>query len=328
LVIATKDPQVMEKIKSELSTKYEMKDLGELNEIVGMKIHRDWDAGTITISQQKYCEDILAKFKMSDAKPVRTPMDPGINLSPTDIPSTHREKQEASNFPYREIVGSCMYLMTCTRPDIAFAIGQLSRFNDCHGAKHHTAAKHLLRYLRGTTAKGITYGQLSTEPLGFSDASYGTDLILGRSITAYVFFMAGGPISWRSKTQSTVALSSAQAEYQALCAACQEAIHLRLLSSELDASLIASHPITIFEDNTAAIAMSQNPVKHEKTKHIFVKYHFIRECVANKNVRIAYVNTKRMIADLLTKPTPYSTIAVLGPQLLGCHDLYEFVKSI
>jgi arginyl-tRNA--protein-N-Asp/Glu arginylyltransferase len=125
--------------------------------------------------------------------------------------------------------------------------------------------------------------------------------------------MAGGPISWRSKTQSTVALSSAQAEYQALCAACQEAIHLRLLSSELDTSLSASTPITIFEDNTAAIAMSQNPVNHEKTKHIFVKYHFIRECVSNKHVKITYVSTKRMIADLLTKPTNHYTISLLGP---------------
>jgi hypothetical protein len=282
LVIATKDPQVMQQIKSELSAKYEMKDLGELQEIVGMKISRDWDAGTITISQQKYCQDLLAKFDMSNAKPTRTPMDPGLRLSPTDIPTTSEDKQEASKFPYREIIGSCMYLMTCTRPDIAYAVGQLSRFNDCHSRQHHNAVKHLLRYLRGTTDKGITYGPISTEPLGFSDASYGSDLILGRSITAYVFFMAGGPISWRSKTQSTVALSSAQAEYQALCAACQEAIHLRLLSSELDTSLSASTPITIFEDNTAAIAMSQNPVNHEKTMHIFVKYHFIRECVSNK----------------------------------------------
>ena len=103
--------------------------------------------------------------------------------------------------------------------------------------------------------------------------------------------MAGGPISWRSKTQETVALSSTQAEYQALCAACQETIHLRLLSSELDSSLNASQPLIIYEDNKGAIAMSQNPINHEKTKHIFVKYHFIRECIANKHAIVTFLQT-------------------------------------
>jgi hypothetical protein len=288
----------MERIKSGLSTTYKMTDLGELKEIVGMKITRDWDAGTITISQQKYCEDILAKFNMSDSKSTSTPMDSGLKLSSEDIPTTPEEKAKASKFPYREIIGSCMYLMTCTRPDIAFAVGQLSRFNDCHGDKHHAAVKHLLRYLKGTSNKGITFGHKTIEPVGFSDASFGTDLIHGRSITGYVFFMAGGPISWRSKTQETVSLSTAQSEYQALCAACQEAIHLRLLSSELDPTLNARLPVTIFEDNKAAIAMSENPVNHEKTRHIFVKYHFIRECIKNGNVRVNYLKTSHMIADL------------------------------
>jgi hypothetical protein len=255
-------------------------------------------------------------------------MDPGLKLSPTDIPTKPEDNREASKFPYRDIIGSCMYLMTCTRPDIAYAVGQLSRFNDCHGQIHHAAVKHLLRYLRGTSSIGITYGQFQTEPQGFSDASFATDLIRGRSITGYVFFMAGGPISWRSKTQETVALSSTQAEYQALCAACQEAIHLRLLSSELDSSLNASKPIMIYKDNKGAIAMSQNPINHEKTKHIFVKYHFIRECIANKHAIVTFLQTKLMIADLLTIPTSKFIIDILGPKLRGCHNLSEFIRSI
>ena len=98
------------------------------------------------LNRNNDCEDILAKFNMSDCRPVSTPMDPGLKLSPTDIPTKPEDKREASKFPYRDIIGSCMYLMTCTRPDIAYAVSQLSRFNDCHGQIHHTAVKHLLRY--------------------------------------------------------------------------------------------------------------------------------------------------------------------------------------
>ena len=327
LIIATKTLQEMKNIKKELASRYNMKDLGELQEILGMKVFRNWEQGTITLSQEKYALDILEKFNMSSLRPVSTPMAHGVSLSKQQSPTTAEEIAIAQKFPYREIVGSLMYLMTSTRPDIAYAVGQLSRFNDCHGSAHHAAAKHLLRYLRGTYSKGITFGQFNTEPIGFCDSSWASDKDNGRSVTGYVFFMAGGPVSWRSKTQSTVALSTAQAEYQALCAATQEAIHQRLLSCELDSSLHSERSVIIFEDNQACIAMSENPINHEKTKHIFLKYHFIRECVLNKRIEVLYLSTKLMIADLLTKPTEVHISRELGPSLLGCTDVKTHVSS-
>ena len=326
LVIATKSITEMLNIKKELASRYNMKDLGELQEILGMKVIRNWTAGTITLSQEKYALDILHKFGMDQARPASTPMAPGVALSKQQAPSTAEEIAHAKEFPYREIIGSLMYLMTSTRPDIAYAVGQLSRFNDCHGPAHHAAAKHLLRYLRGTFNKGITYGQFNTEPIGFSDSSWASDKDSARSVSAYVFFSAGGPVAWRSKTQTTVALSTAQAEYQALAAATQEAIHQRLLSCELDPLLDFKRPVIIFEDNTACIAMSENPVNHEKTKHIFLKYHFIRECVENKNIQVHYLSTDLMIADLLTKPTDVNVCRELGPFLLGCTDIRLLVS--
>ena len=327
LVIATKSIEEMSNIKKELGSRYNMKDLGELQEILGMKVTRNLDKGTITLSQEKYALDILEKFNMSKARPASTPMAPGVALSKQQAPSNEEEVALAKKFPYREIVGSLMYLMTSTRPDIAYAVGQLSRFNDCHGPAHHAAANHLLRYLCGTYNKGITFGQHNTEPIGFSDSSWASDKDNARSVSAYVFYIAGGPVSWRSKTQSTVALSTAQAEYQALCSATQEAIHLRLLSCELDPLLNSKRAIIVFEDNQACIAMSENPVNHEKTKHIFLKYHFIRECVENKNIQVHYLSTDLMIADLLTKPTEVHISRELGPSLMGCADISAHVSS-
>jgi hypothetical protein len=276
----------------------------------------------------QYTQHILTKFNMLNLRPAKTPLDPGVKLSKSMSPQTPEATKEASLFPYRSVIGSLMYLMLCTRPDIAFAISQLSKYNSCYGPDHINAVKHLIRYISYTHKLQITYGNCTTAPIGFSDSSYSSDVDTRRSVTGYVFFVAGGPVSWKSQNQDTVALSSAEAEYMALCAATQEAIHLRFLMQDMDPKYRQSNSaVLIFEDNTACIAMSANPVHHERTKHIDNKYHFIRERIYMRDIQVQFVGTNVMIADLLTKAVTPQVSLTLLPALMGMTNIFDHVAE-
>jgi hypothetical protein len=172
---------------------------------------------------------------------------------------------------------------------------------NCHGPEHHAAAQYLLRYLKGSVNVGITYSpDVSDEIIGYSDSDWASDVDTRRSTTGYVYFSCGGPISWKSRLQPTVALSSTEAEYMALSAAAQEAVYLKSIGS--DFKIDTSKAIVIREDNQGAIAMSLNPVDHKASKHIDIRHHFIREKVAENKVVLEYVSTLDQIADALTKP--------------------------
>lgn len=328
LVISTPTIEEMKVIKVELTAMYNMKDLGPITECLGIRINYDREKRTMTLDQTEYITSILQKFNITNPRVATTPLDPGVKLSKSMCPQTLEEKAAAEKFPYREMIGSVMYLMLCTRPDIAFAVSQLSKYNSCHGQGHHNALNHLFRYLHHTKSKLITYGSFTTTLLGFSDSSWAADVDSRRSVTGYIFYVAGAPISWKSQSQTTVALSSAEAEYMALCAATQEAVHLRtLLQDVLPTYKASNEPVIIFEDNTACIAMSNNPVHHERTKHIDNKYHFIRERILSKEIHVVYLETRLMLADLLTKPVSVQTSKLLLPSLLGPTDLYTHVKD-
>ena len=278
LLIASSSMEAINEVKLELAAKWSMKDMGELSEILGIEIYRNREQKTIELNQSSYINSILEKFRHQDSKPASTPLDPGTKLSSQLEKNTPQDKE--SIFPYREAIGSIMYLMVCTRPDIAFAVGQLSKYNANPSKEHVAALKHLFRYLKGTPNLGITFGGPGAilQPIGFSDASYATDVDTRRSVTGYLFYYGGGPVVWKSKTQTSVALSSFESEYMALGSASPEAIHLQNFCADLDSTYIRQ-PVIIFEDNTACIAMTKNPVLHEKQKHIDVRFHFIRECV-------------------------------------------------
>jgi hypothetical protein len=150
LIIAASSQHLIDQFKDELKDVYSMKDLGELKYCLGMEVSHDWSKHIITVKQTKYIHDVLRRFGMLDCKPVTLPMDPGLKLSRSMAPSSPDEVQQAAQFPYREIVGSLMYLMITSRPDIAYAVGQLAMYMNCHGPQHHAAARHVLRYLHGT----------------------------------------------------------------------------------------------------------------------------------------------------------------------------------
>jgi hypothetical protein len=323
LIIAGNDMEQINIVKKELSDKWSMKDIGELSEILGMEVYRDRQRKLLTLSQTTYIKDILQKFGFSNCKPISTPLDPGMKLS------KHSTQMGTEIFPYREIIGSLMYLMVCTRPDISYAIGQLSKYNSNYGKEHVAGVKHLLRYLKGTENLGITFGGENPilRPIGFSDASYASDIDTRRSVTGYIYYYGGGPVTWKSKTQTSVALSSFESEYMALGSAAPEAIHLNNLYKELDSTYQENIPIMIFEDNTACIAMTKNPILHEKQKHIDVRYHYIRECVQRKAIDVKFIGTNIMLADLLTKPVAVAVCKNLRDSLMGALDLAEHVKD-
>jgi hypothetical protein len=208
-----------------------------------------------------------------------------------------------------------MYLMVSTRPDISYAVGQLARYLNCHGPQHQAAATILLRYVKGTQQLGITFGTSDLSLTGYSDSDWAADVDTRRSTTGYIFMLAGGPISWKSKSQPTVALSSTEAEYMALTASAQEAISLKALCA--DFSIHSEAPVLIYGDNQGSLAMAQNPTMHQTAKHISIKQHFIREKVSAGDVRLEYIPTRSMLADALTKPLAKITLYGLRDVFMG-----------
>ena len=197
-------------------------------------------------------------------------------------------------------LGSLLYLSTRTRPDIAFAVNSVARFCSNPTKQHWTAVKRIFRYLRGTTWFGLLYSKGESGALiGYSDADWGGDGNDYKSTSGYVFQIGGTAVSWRSKKQTCVALSTSEAEYIALSSAAQEAVWMRALNSDLKNQ--PSEPTVIFEDNQSAICLAKNPQFHGRSKHINIKFHFIREQVSTKTICLKYCPSEDMLADLLTK---------------------------
>ena len=195
-----------------------------------------------------------------------------------------------------------MYAMLCTRPDIAYAVSQLSQFNSNPSDAHQRALIRLLQYLKSTKDFSITYGENNDSEFtlqGFSDADYGTTEDR-RSVSAYLYTLYGGAISWMAKKQPTVALSSTEAEYIALTQAVKESIWTQRILRELGRDVKNGN--VIHEDNQGAIALAHNPEFHARTKHMDIQYHFIRNCVQDGTIQLRYCPTIDMVADQLTKP--------------------------
>jgi len=192
------------------------------------------------------------------------------------------------------------YLAIGTRPDIANAVGEVSRFNSNYGKQHWAAVKRIMRYIKGTASMGIIFSKDHGSSIsGYSDANYATDIDERKSTSGYVFTLGGGAVSWKSKRQKSVAASTTEAEYMALKLASQEAKWLKRLYEFISGSTQGS--IRIAEDNQGAIKLAKNPQFHERTKHIDVCYHFTREAINDGTISIYGCNTKDMVADLLTK---------------------------
>uniref|UniRef100_A0AAV1T0V2 CCHC-type domain-containing protein n=1 Tax=Peronospora matthiolae TaxID=2874970 RepID=A0AAV1T0V2_9STRA len=260
-------------------------------------------------------KDILEKFGMENSNPVKTPQEPGLKLTRSMCADGCKHAETMANVPYRNAIGCLMYLMVGTRPDIAVAVGVLSQFAAEPCPTHWQALKRVFRFIQGTRTYGIEFQATSDDKLqGYSDADWAGDVEARRSTSGYAFVMNNGCISWRSKKQSIVALSSTEAEYMALTEAVQEAIWLKAFLHELG-EMNSDEAVKIYEDNQGSIALAKNPEFHKRTKHIDIRYHFVREKVAEGKVVLEYCSTKDMKADLMTKPIPASQFQYLRSML-------------
>lgn len=299
----------------ELSSQFEIK-IDNSNYFIGIEITRDKQNKRMTLSQQGYIERVLAKFNMQDCNPQIIPADPSLDLQRSN---EDKGQQRTLNVPYREAVGSLMFLAVVTRPDIAFAVGQVSKFLNEPSEIHWTAVKRIMRYLAGTKSYGICY-QSDDELIVYSDADFAGDTATRRSTTGYLSMLAGAPVTWSSHRQGCVSRSTTEAEYIAASTAAQEIMWLRTILKELQ--VISSEPTNLFVDNQSAIRLMKNSEHHKLTKHIDIKYHYIRECVENHNIVVKYVSSEKQLADFLTKALTREKFC-LNRKLISLIDVNE-----
>lgn len=295
----------VEHVKKELMGLFEMRDLGELSEYLGFKITRNREEGTLSLTQPKYLRKIVEKMGLANANPVVLPMTPGTQL--------RSYSGEKISFPYAEKIGELLYAALGTRPDIAFAVQHLSQFTKNPGPEHVAAVKHLYRFILGTPDDGITYRRdKGFEIRAYTDADWAQNVVDRKSISGHVFTVAGGAISWGSKKQSSVALSSLEAEYVSLSLATRHCVWLRQLVSDIHLPL--HHPIAVWSDSASALALARDDQFHGRSKHIDVRHHFVRECVERSMVALHHIPGESNPADALTKalPRPRWTTHITG----------------
>ncbi|CAI7829205.1 unnamed protein product, partial [Closterium sp. NIES-54] len=297
LVFATADTAGLAHVKSELQKRHTCTDLGELRSYLGLHITRDRAQCTITLTQSHMVQQVLQRFDFTYSSPQATPLSTRHSLSA--LPSD--ESVEPSG-PYPELVGCLMYLMTCTRPDLAYPLSILARYvaPGRHRPEHMAAAKRVLRYLCGTSGLGLVLGGRSPVVLtGHADASWVDDLATQRSSQGYTFSLGSGSVSWRSTRSSSVLSSSCEAEIYAGAMAAQEFRWLTYLLTDLGEP--PRSPPVLYVDNKVMLALCWEHRLEHRTKHIALRYFLARELQQRGELRLAYVASQANTADIFTK---------------------------
>jgi hypothetical protein len=290
LVISGADREEMLAFKAEMQDIFKMSDLGLLSYYLGIEVSQG--PGGINLSQGAYANKLLERSGLQDCNPAATPMEQRLKMWKDST------TPEVNATEYRRIIGGLKYLIH-TRPDLACSVGFLIRFMERPHEEHLAAVKRVLRYIAGTRGHGLYYTRGDGAPaklMGYSDADLAGDVDQRKSTSGIAFFLNNSPITWQSSKQKVVALSSCEAEYIAAAnAACQGVWLARLLGDFVD-----SAP-ELKVDNMSAIALTKNPVFHDRSKHIDVRYHFIRECVEKNRVSVEHISTEAQLVDILTK---------------------------
>lgn len=305
------------KEKSEFMKKWECHDLGESKEFLRMRINKK--GKMIQIDQVPYLQKVLQRYGMINAKcSANTPLPAGWKpMANTESPDPKLRTE------YQSIIGSLMYLIIGTRPDIAFAVTRLSQFGVNPSKEHMNGARHVLKYLANTPNYCLVYNGYSNIGLhAYADSDWGTDPNNRKSVTGTLVKMADGAISWKSHQQKTIAGSSTEAEYMALNDASKQLLWLRNLFAEIGYPL--AKPVHLAGDNQGSIFMAQNPLVDKRTKHIDIKYHQIQEWVDNKLVELFYIEGEKNPADMLTKLLARQKFHTFRPHLeleFGCQTV-------
>lgn len=304
-----------------MKLEFDMSDLGKMKYFLGVEVHQSCEG--IHLCQRKYAGEVLERFGMGGCNPVKNPIVPGTKLV--------KEGGEVSvnSTLFKQLIGSLMYL-SVTRPDIAFVVCLLSKFMADPKVSHMAAAKRVLRYVKGSVNLGVFYGR-GAENLGiiyeknsevvlkaYTDSDYAGDTDDRRSTSGYVFLLSGGAVAWSSRKQPVVTLSTTEAEYVAAVAcACHSTWMKRVLNS---LGFSSCKCVKIFCDNSSTIKLSKNPVLHERTKHIDVRFHFLRDLVKEGVVELVHCGTSEQVADIMTKPLKLESFVKLR-DLLGVQSM-------
>ncbi|KAJ9554596.1 hypothetical protein OSB04_018641 [Centaurea solstitialis] len=302
ILLIGNDIPTMNGVKSWLGKCFAMKDLGEATYILGIRIYRDRTKRLIGLSQSTYVDKVLKKFNMENSKKGSLPIHQGIKLCRAQCPVTHDQVNKMSRVPYASAIGLIMYAMTCTRPDVSYALSMVSRYQGNPGESHWTAVKNILKYLRNTRDMFLVFG--GSEELrvtGYTDASFQTDVDNSCSQSGWVFLLNGGAVTWKSSKQPTVAESTCESEYIAASEAAKEATWLQNFIGDLGVVPTINEPIEIFCDNTGAVALTKEPKDHGKSRHIKRKFHYVRHRVEDGDILVSRISSEENPADPFTK---------------------------
>ena len=312
--IGCNQPKFVDQLESKVEQFFKINNLGRMQLFVGVQVSQS--PGKISLSQDAYIERALKRFNMENCNPQRTPLSPGLKLRKSDCPVEEKDKVQMSAIPYRSLVGTLMYAAVGTRPEMAYAVGNLSRFLNNPGEPMWRSGKRTLRFLSGTRTAGPTYQVTgNNEIIAFCDSDWGNNPDDRRSVSGHVLLLANAAISWKSRVQQTVALSSVEAEYLALSDCVKEVIWARSFMTEL--GFPPKNPTKIYIDNTGAEALAKNPVNHQRTKHIDIRHHFIRQHVDDKTIQLVHIASEENVADILTKALPYQSFLKHHEGLIG-----------
>ena len=313
ITLVSKSDAAMALAVSELSKHFKLRDLGSTTLLLGIQVKQDASTGSISLSQEHYINELFERFNMTEANPLPTPLSPGSELS--NIVPSLEEQAEMRSIPYLSAVGALQYLATMTRPDIAYAVSYLGRFNCNPAPAHWLAVKHLFRYLRGTADYKLVYrpgidGELFTT---YSDASHGGCKATGRSTGGYVTLVSGAAVGWSSKRQPFVTLSSTEAEYIAAVEAGKEIKWTRNILSEFGFPVTLAS--TLYVDNKSGINVAKNPEHHGRMKQLDLRFYWLRDAVEEGIIDPIYVSTHEQVADILTKAVTKKVVEFAIPHL-------------
>ena len=265
--IASSKCELIDELKMHIKEFVEITDMGELHWLLGIEVKRDREACTILLSQRSYIDSIIRHFGFKDLKPITTPMDPNVKLSTAQNPSTGAQYAAMRNVPNREAVGALMYAMLGTCPDILYAVTMVSKFSSNPGMAHWDVVKQIYHYLLGSKDLWLTYGGDKKVLVGYADAD-GSMAEDRRAVSGYAFIVDGGAVSWSTKRQEIISLSTTESEYIAATHAAKEVLWLRSLITQVFGPL--TQATTLFSDNQSAIALAKDHQYHPCTKHIDV----------------------------------------------------------
>ncbi|KAI5354743.1 hypothetical protein L3X38_007638 [Prunus dulcis] len=305
ILLASSNLSMLQDTKRMLSDHFDMSDLGEANYVLGIEISRDRERKMIGLCQKAYIEKVLRRFKMRNCTGCDVPFSKGDKLSSEQSPKNEQERLEMKDKPYASLVGSLMYAQVCTRPNLAFCISVLGRFQSNPGQAHWIAGKKVLRYLQRTKEYKLVYRKVENLQLeGYADADFAGCQDTKKCTSGVVFLFAGAAVAWKSMKQQYVSTSTMQAEFLAVYEATSMAVWLKNFMSMLKIVDSIQRPIQLWNDNTAAVYFAQGNKRSSGMRHLHLKFLSAKEKIRDGETALSHIGTDFMIADPLNKGLP------------------------